>query len=111
MYQPRKAQSQSVIHSSVCLSRAQLSGISSPRDGAEAHVQELRDQVAAIIREGVTEGEFKVADPDAAATAVLGATIRFHHPHHVKESQGRIDPKEIRTLLKLVLAGLRTGAL
>jgi AcrR family transcriptional regulator len=81
------------------------------RDVAEAHVQELRDQVAAIIREGVTEGEFKVADPDAAATAVLGATIRFHHPHHVKESQGRIDPKEIRTLLKLVLAGLRAGAL
>jgi AcrR family transcriptional regulator len=81
------------------------------RDVAEAHVAELRDQVAAIIRDGVAAGEFKVADPEAAATAVLNATTRFHHPHHVRESAGRIDQAEIRTMLKLVLAGLRSGAL
>jgi len=81
------------------------------RGVAEAHVQELRDQVAAIIRDGVAQGEFKVADPDAAALAVLGATIRFHHPHHVRESAGRIDQGQIRTMLKLVLAGLRSGVL
>lgn len=81
------------------------------RDVAEAHVAELRDQVAAIVRDGVARGEFKVADPDAAATAVLNATTRFHHPHHVKESAGRIDQKQIRAMLKLILAGLRSGAL
>jgi AcrR family transcriptional regulator len=81
------------------------------RDVAEAHVSALRDQVAAIIRDGVAQGEFKVADPDAAAMAVLNATTRFHHPHHVKESAGRIDKAEIRTMLKLVLAGLRSGAI
>jgi AcrR family transcriptional regulator len=81
------------------------------RDVAEAHVTELRDQVAAIIRDGIAQDEFKVSDPDAAARAVLNATTRFHHPHHVKESAGRIDQAEIRTMLKLVLAGLRSGAL
>jgi AcrR family transcriptional regulator len=81
------------------------------RDVAEAHVAELRDQVAAIIRDGVAQGEFKVADAEAAAVAVLNATTRFHHPHHVRETAGRIDPAEIRTMLKLVLAGLRSGAL
>jgi AcrR family transcriptional regulator len=81
------------------------------RDVAETHVAELKDQVAAIIRDGVAQGEFKVADPEAAATAVLNATTRFHHPHHVKESAGRIDQAAIRTMLKLVLAGLRSGAL
>jgi AcrR family transcriptional regulator len=81
------------------------------RGVAEAHVAELRHQVAAIIRDGVTQGEFKVADPDAAAMAVLNATTRFHHPHHVKESAGRIDQGQIRIMLKLVLAGLRSGAL
>jgi AcrR family transcriptional regulator len=81
------------------------------RGVAETHVTELRNQVAAIIRDGVAQGEFKVADPDAAAGAVLNATTRFHHPHHVKESAGRLDQAQIRTMLKLVLAGLKSGAL
>lgn len=81
------------------------------RGVAEAHVAELHDQVAAIIRDGVEQGEFKVADPDAAAGAVLNATTRFHHPHHVRESAGRLDQAQIRTMLKLVLAGLKSGAL
>jgi AcrR family transcriptional regulator len=81
------------------------------RHVAEAHVAELRNQVAAIVRDGVAQGEFKVTDPDAAAVAVLNATTRFHHPHHVKESAGRIDEAQIRTMLKLVLAGLRSGVL
>jgi AcrR family transcriptional regulator len=81
------------------------------RHVAEAHVAELRSQVAAIIRDGVAQGEFKVADPEAAAMAVLNATTRFHHPHHVKESAGRIDEGQIQAMLKLVLAGLRSGVL
>jgi AcrR family transcriptional regulator len=81
------------------------------REVAASHIAELRRQVAAIIRDGISQGEFKVADPDAASMAVLSATIRFHHPYHVRESAGRTDPAEIRTVLKLVLAGLRSGAL
>jgi AcrR family transcriptional regulator len=81
------------------------------RDVVEAHVDDLKDHVAAIIRDGIAEGAFKVEDPEAAATAVLNATSRFHHPYHVKESGGRDQTAEIRAVLKLVLAGLRSGTL
>jgi AcrR family transcriptional regulator len=81
------------------------------RDVVEAHVGELQEQVATIIRDGTASGEFKVKKPDAAALAVLNATARFHHPYHVKESGGRDTTAEIRAVLKLVLAGLRAGTL
>ena len=81
------------------------------RDVVDAHVAELNAQVSAIIRDGVARGEFKVRDADAAARAVLNATARFHHPYHVKEAGGRDMTDEIRAVLKLVLAGLRTGTL
>ena len=83
----------------------------SARAVVEAHLAELSDHVATIIRDGVTQGEFKVKDPDAAALAVLNATSRFHHPYHVKESGGRDTTDEIRAVMKLVLAGLRAGML
>jgi len=81
------------------------------REVVEEHVAELRDQIARIIRDGMAQGEFKVKDADAAARAVLQATAMFHHPHHVKESGGRRNDGEIRAVMKLVLAGLRGGAL
>jgi AcrR family transcriptional regulator len=81
------------------------------RDVVEAHVAELREHLATIIRDGVARAEFKVKDADAAAMAVLNATARFHHPYHVKESGGRDTSDEIRAVLKLVLAGLRAGTL
>jgi AcrR family transcriptional regulator len=77
----------------------------------ESHVGELLKHVATIIRDGVAQGAFKVKDPDTAATAVLNATARFHHPYHVKESGGRDTTAEIKTVLKLVLAGLKSGTL
>ena len=77
----------------------------------EAHIDELLDNVAAIISDGVKRGEFVVKDPRTAATAVLNATSRFHHPYHVKESGGRDTTDEIRAVFKLVLAGLRSGTL
>jgi AcrR family transcriptional regulator len=81
------------------------------RDVVEAHVAELREHLATIIRDGVARAEFKVKDADAAAMAVLNATARFHHPYHVKESGGRDTGDEIRAVLKLVRAGLRAGTL
>jgi AcrR family transcriptional regulator len=77
----------------------------------EGHVAELQRQVADIIRDGVAQGTFKVKDPDAAATAVLNATSRFHHPYHVKESGGRDTTPEIKAVLQLVRAGLQAGTL
>jgi AcrR family transcriptional regulator len=83
----------------------------SARDVVEAHLAEMNAHVAAMIRDGVAGGEFTVKDPPAAATAVLNATMRFHHPYHVKESRGRDNADEIRTVMKLVLAGLHAGTL
>jgi AcrR family transcriptional regulator len=77
----------------------------------EAHVGELQQHVASLIRDGVKQGVFKVKNPDAAAIAVLNATSRFHHPYHVKESGGRDTTPEIKAVLQLVLAGLRAGTL
>jgi AcrR family transcriptional regulator len=77
----------------------------------ESHVDALHDHIASIIRDGVAESAFKVKDPETAATAVLNATSRFHHPHHVRESGGRDNSAEIKAVMKLVLAGLRSGTL
>ena len=77
----------------------------------EAHLAELNEHLATIIRDGVKRSEFKVKNAAVAAAAVLNATARFHHPYHVKESGGRDTTEEIRAVMKLVLAGLRAGTL
>ena len=52
---------------------------------AAAHVDELVELVAMVIRSGVEEGTFRTVDPVAAGRAVLIATSRFHHPAHAAE--------------------------
>ncbi len=55
------------------------------RDVVDAHVNELIDQIARIVDDGVTQGEFVVGDVATSARAVFDATIRFHHPAHSRE--------------------------
>jgi AcrR family transcriptional regulator len=55
-----------------------------------AHVDELVQLAATIIRAGVEEGTFRRVDPVAASQAVLFATFPFHHPAHAREWS---DPK------------------
>jgi AcrR family transcriptional regulator len=50
-----------------------------------AHVDELVQLGATIIRSGVEEGTFRQVDPVAAGQAVLFATVPFHHPAHAME--------------------------
>jgi AcrR family transcriptional regulator len=50
-----------------------------------AHVDELVQLGATIIRSGVEEGTFRPVDPVAASQAVLFATFGFHHPAHARE--------------------------
>ena len=52
---------------------------------AAAHVEELIELGAAIIRSGVEEGTFRDVDPVATSQAILFATSRFHHPAHAVE--------------------------
>lgn len=74
----------------------------------DAHVAELTRQVARIIAAGAAAGEFSVRDPEAAARVVLGATMRFHHPHFV---QLGIEDADLRATLDVLQAGLRGGAI
>lgn len=50
-----------------------------------AHLDELVQLSAMIIRSGVKEGTFRRINPVAASQAVLFATSRFHHPAHASE--------------------------
>jgi len=50
-----------------------------------AHVDELLQLFATVIRSGVADGTFRAVDPDATARAVMLATSRFHHPAHADE--------------------------
>ena len=50
-----------------------------------AHIEELVELAAGIIRAGVKEGTFRRVDPVATARALLVATSRFHHPAHFIE--------------------------
>ncbi len=54
-----------------------------------AHIDEMVELVARVIRSGMKEGTFGIVDPVAAGRAVLVATSRFHHPAHAAEW---IDP-------------------
>ena len=76
-------------------------------DVVSAHIAELHRQVSAIIGDGIASNEFRVKNADEAATAVLDATARFHHPHLVLERPG--DPAAERRVIRLVLAGLSAG--
>jgi AcrR family transcriptional regulator len=80
--------------------------IGESRGVVHEHVETLSRQATAIIAEGVARGEFTVADPDAAARAVLTATVRFHHPAHAAQwAEPGIDD-EFETVWQFVLAGL-----
>jgi AcrR family transcriptional regulator len=62
--------------------RALAAGAQSVR---AAHIDELVELAAMIIRSGVKEGTFRGVDPVAAGRAVLIATSKFHHPAHAAE--------------------------
>ncbi len=71
-----------------------------------AHVEELVELTARIIRAGVTDGAFSTRDPVAAGRAVLFATTRFHHPAHAAEWSGPDIDAAYGELWQLLMEGL-----
>lgn len=55
------------------------------RSVVAAHIDEMVELLARVIRSGVKEGTFRAVDPVAAGRAILVATSRFHHPAHADE--------------------------
>jgi AcrR family transcriptional regulator len=76
------------------------------RDSIQGHVEILAEQVAQILEDGVARGEFTVADPKAAAWAVLDATARFHNPAHAGEWNDPGIDQAFEAVWALILAGL-----
>lgn len=79
------------------------------REVVSAHLAHLHAQVRRIIADGAEAGEFRVRDPGSAAAAVLDATLRFHHPDHVRDAGPDVDDAALQRVVALVTAGLRTG--
>ena len=74
-------------------------------EAVEAHRRQLAAQVSRLIAQGIARGELAAQDADAAARAVLMATLRFHHPAH---AQGWAQP-DIDTAFEEVWSLLVNG--
>jgi AcrR family transcriptional regulator len=71
-----------------------------------AHVDELVDLAATVVRSGVKEGTFRKIDPTAAGRAVLLATTKFHHPAHAAEWADPAIDAAYNDVWQLVMDGL-----
>jgi AcrR family transcriptional regulator len=76
---------------------------------AAAHVEELIELAATIIRAGVKEGTFRPVDPIAAGRAVLFATSWFHHPVHAAEWADPDIDAAYNDVWQMLMDGLRAG--
>ncbi|KRF19189.1 TetR family transcriptional regulator [Paenibacillus sp. Soil787] len=70
------------------------------------HVNQLIDQVARIIEEGMKSKEFKAAEPIVTARAIFTATSRFHHPAHAKEWSTDTIEQEFASVWDILLSGI-----
>jgi AcrR family transcriptional regulator len=83
------------------------------RSVVDAHLDELVELIALILRSGVQEGSFRAVDPVATGQAMLSATSRFHHPAHAAEWADPGVDAAFNGVWQLVMDGLcvpkRTG--
>jgi AcrR family transcriptional regulator len=70
------------------------------------HIDDLTEQLAEILREGVGTGAFTVPDPAAAARVVFQATGRFHDPRYAREWVRPEAEADFASLVDLLLRGL-----
>jgi AcrR family transcriptional regulator len=74
-----------------------------------AHVEELVELAATVIRSGVQEGTFRAVDPVAVGRAVLVATSKFHHPAHAAEWADPAIDAAYDDVWRLLMDGLCTA--
>ncbi len=72
-----------------------------------AHIDEIINLVATVIRSGVEEGTFRAVDPRATGRAVLIATSKFHHPAHAAEWGDSAIDSAYDDVWQLLMDGLR----
>ncbi|MGI5528046.1 TetR family transcriptional regulator [Streptomyces syringium] len=72
----------------------------------DRHIETMIEQLAGIIENGISQGEFRSVDPATAARAVWDATNRFHDPAYAADwSRPGIDAA-FDAVCELVLRGL-----
>ncbi|WP_428391341.1 TetR/AcrR family transcriptional regulator [Lichenicoccus sp.] len=78
----------------------------------DEHAALLTAQLAGILEAGLADGTLPgVKGPQSTATAILDATIRYHHPHMV--ASGGPPAAQLRGLDKvvsLIIGGLKVAA-
>lgn len=68
--------------------------------------ERLKNHIAKIIDDGIRQTAFGPMDSNRAASAILCATLKFHHPAHASEwKRARID-EEFDAVWHLVLRSL-----
>lgn len=72
-----------------------------------AHLEELVQLAATIVRAGVADGSFRRVDPVTVGRAVLFATSRFHHPAHAAEWNDPALEAAFDDVWTLLMDGLR----
>lgn len=73
----------------------------------EAHLATLTAQIAAILEDGIHQGEFRESDPATTARAIFQATAHFHDPVHADEWSDPRSETDFESVWALLLAGLR----
>jgi len=75
----------------------------------QGHNDRMRAHLARILDDGVRQGAFQCADPHNTASALLDATIRFHHPAHAADWEQPAIDKAFEAVWSLAMHGLETA--
>ncbi len=74
---------------------------------AQEYLLRSRDLLAQILKAGIDAGEFTIEDPDAAASYIQDATLKFRYPQlHVQCSLTELEP-QLEGVIQLLLSGLQ----
>ncbi len=71
----------------------------------------LHEQMQKILRDGASNGIYRIAQVSAAAKAVLEAMVGFGHPDRVMKFAGDPRTADVRRMFRLLNAGLKAGVL
>lgn len=72
----------------------------------ERRLDIIRSMIADIIRDGIVAGEFRPADPIAAAAAFLDAVAAFYRPSMVSMAPLSVLEPRARAMVALIFNGL-----
>jgi len=74
-----------------------------------AHVAELIELAAEIIRTGQVDGTIRAVDPEKTGRSLLLATSRFHHPVHAEEWNDPAVDQAYDDLWHVLMHGFSVG--